>query len=112
MNAQSNHPIFTSQTHVTDPRFLGPEAGPQAEGQAGGKAGGESQCASELHANGTELRRYFSIARGALISVRSNGVTLCRQVDDDWKVLSRKKAECSLAQWMANKKAALSSLSR
>ena len=31
MNAQSNHPI-TSQTHTTDPQFLGPEAGQQAEG--------------------------------------------------------------------------------
>ena len=60
----------------------------------------------------TELHRYFSVARGALISVRSNGVILCRQVDDDWKVLSRKKAECSFAQWVANKKAALSSLGR
>ena len=37
---------------------------------------------------------------------------MCRQVDDDWKVLSRKKVECSLAQWVGNKKAALSSLSR
>jgi len=112
MNAQSNHPIFTSQTHTTDPQFLGPEAGPQAEGQAGGNAGGESQCVNEPDANGTELHRYFSVARGALISVRSSGVTLCRQVDDDWKVLSRKKEDCSLAQWMANKKAALNSLSR
>ena len=100
MNAQSNHPI----TDTTDPLFLGPEAGQQA--------GGEEQCVNELDANGTELHRYFSVARGALISVRSNGVTLCRQVDDDWKVLSRKKVECSLAQWVANKKAALSSLSR
>ena len=83
MNAQSNHPI----NDTTDPQFLGPEAGQQA----GGKAGGESQSGSELDANGSELHRYFSIARGALISVRSNGVTLCRQVDDDWRVLSRKK---------------------
>ena len=107
MNAQSNHPIRTSQTRTTDPQFLGPEAGQQAEG----KAGGEKQSVSDLDANGTELHRYFSVARGALISVRSNGVTLCRQVDD-WKVLSRKKAGCSLAQWVANKKAALNSLGR
>jgi hypothetical protein len=33
MNAQSNHPIFTSQTHTTDPQFLGPEAGQQARGE-------------------------------------------------------------------------------
>jgi len=104
MNAQNNHPT----RDTTDPQFLGPEAGQQAEG----KAGGEKQCVSKLDANGTELHRYFSVARGALISVRSNGVTLCRQVDDDWKVLSRKKAECSLAQWVAHKKAALSSLGR
>jgi len=104
MNAQTNHP--TRET--TDPLFLGPEAGQQAEG----KAADEKQCVSELDANGTELHRYFSVARAALISVRSNGVTLCRQIDDDWKVLSRKKAECSLAQWVVNKKAALNSLSR
>ena len=83
MNAQSNHPIRTSQTRTTDPLFLGPEAGQQAEG--------EGQFVNEVDANGTELHRYFSVARGALISVRSNGVTLCRQIDDDWKVLSRKK---------------------
>ena len=86
-------------THTTndtvDPQFLGPEGLQQA--------GGEGHGDRELDANGSELHRYFSVARGALISVRSNGVTLCRQVDDDWKVLSRKKAECSLAQWVANK---------
>ena len=32
MNAQSNHPIRTSQTRTTDPLFLGPEAGQQAGG--------------------------------------------------------------------------------
>ena len=58
-----------------------------------------------LDENGSELHRFFSVARGALISVRSNGVTLCRQVDEDWKVLSRRKAECSFDQWLANKKA-------
>ena len=100
MNAQSNHPI----NDTTDPQFLGPEAGQQA--------GGDKPSVNELDANGLELHRYFSVARGALISIRSNGVTLRRQVDDDWKVLSRKKAECSLAQWVANKKASLSSLDR
>ena len=103
MNAQSNHPI-TSQTHTTDPQFLGPEAGQ--------RAGGESQCTSELNANGTELHRYFSIARGVLISVRSNGVTLFLQIDDDWKVLSRKKVDVPLAEWVANKEAALISIYR
>ena len=95
MNAQSNHP----NTDTTDPQFLGPEAGPQAEGQAGAK----EQGGSELDTSGSELHRYFSVARGALISVRSDGVTLCRQVDDDWKVLSRKKADVPLAQWVVNK---------
>ena len=103
MNAQSNHPI-TAQTQTTDPQFLGPEAGQQA--------GDESQSSSELNANGSELHRYFSIARGALISVRSNGVTLFLQIDDDWKVLSRKKVDVLLAQWVANKKAALISMHR
>ena len=100
MSAQITHP--TNDT--TDPQFLGPEAGQQAG------VGSHDIC--ELEPNGSEMHRYFSVARGALISVRSNGVTLCRQVDDDWKVLSRKKAECSLAQWVANKKASLSSLDR
>ena len=100
MNAQSNHP----NNDTTDPQFLGPEAGQQA--------GGGNQSGCELDANGSELHRFFSVARGALISIRSNGVTLCRQVDDDWKMLSRKKAECSLVQWVANKKASLNSLQR
>ncbi|MBE0548411.1 MAG: hypothetical protein IH627_12340, partial [Rubrivivax sp.] len=108
MNAQSKHPIRTSTTRTTDPQFLGPEAGPQAEGTAGG----ESQSGSELDVNGSELHRYFSIARGALISVRSNGVTLCRQVDEDWKVLSRKKVDVPLAQWVLNKTSSLSALAR
>ena len=112
MNAQSNHPIRTSQTHTTDPQFLGPEAGQPAERQAEGKAGGEGRYVNESDANGAELHRYFSVARGALISVRSNGVTLFRQVDDDWKVLSRKKVDVLLAQWVANKKAALISMDR
>ena len=37
---------------------------------------------------------------------------MCRQGDDDWTVLSRKKAECALEQWLANKDAALNSLAR
>ena len=104
MSAQTNHPIRTPQTRTTDPQFLGPEAGHQA--------GGEGQCVNELDADGTELHRYFSVARSALISVRSSGVTLFRQVDDDWKVLPREKADVPLAQWVANKKAAVSSLGR
>ena len=104
MNTQTTHSI----NDTTDPQFLGPEAGQQAGGEEPGN--GNSVCG--LDQNGFELHRYFSVARGALISVRSNGVTLCRQVDDDWKVLSRKKAECSLAQWVVNKKASLSSLDR
>ena len=55
MNAQTNHPI----NNTTDPQFLGPEAGQQA--------GGESHRRSELDANGSELHRYFSVARGAQI---------------------------------------------
>ena len=111
MNVQTNHPLSTAQTHTTDPQFLGPEAGQQAGGE-GKQSGGEGQCVNELDANGTELHRYFSVARGALISVLANGVTLFRQVDDDWKVLSRKKPDVPLAQWVANKNAALSSLDR
>ena len=108
MNTQTTHSILPSTTHTTDPQFLGPEAGQQAGGEEPGN--GNSVCG--LDQNGSELHRYFSVARGALISVRSNGVTLCRQFDDDWKVLSRKKAECSFEQWVANKKALLSSLHR
>ena len=90
MNTQTTHSI----NDTTDPQFLGPEAGQQAGGEEPGT--GNSVCG--LDQNGMELHRYFSVARGALISVRSNGVTLCRQVDDDWMMLSRKKAECSLEQ--------------
>ena len=104
MNAQSNHPISSSTSDTTDPLFLGPEAGQQA--------GVKNHRRSELDANGPELHRYFSVARGALISVRSNGVTLCRQVDDGWRVLSRKKVDAPLAQWVVNKQAALSDLAR
>ena len=92
MNAQSNHPTSTCTSNTTDPLFLGPEAGQQA--------GGEGHSRSELDASGSELHRYFSVTRGALISVRSNGVTFCRQVDDEWKVLSRKKGDVPLAQWV------------
>ena len=92
----------TGNTH--EAQFLAPETGQQA--------GGECHTRSELDANGSELHRYFSVARGALISVRSNGVTLCRQVDDEWKVLSRKKGDVPLAQWVVNKQAALSDLAR
>ena len=98
MNAQSNHP--TNDT--TDPQFLGPEAGQQA--------GGEEQGGSELDSQGAELHRYFSIARGALISVRSDGVTLCRHVEEEWKVLSRKKVDVPLSQWLINKKASVCAL--
>ena len=102
MNAQSTHPIFTSQTDTTDPQFLGPEAGQQADGTEGGNAEGSSgfdgQRISKPDANGTELHRYFSVTRGALISVRSNGVTLFHQIDDDWKVLSRKKADVQIGR--------------
>ena len=107
MNAQSNHPISSSTSDTTDPLFLGPEAGQQAEVEAEGEQGG-----SELDANDFELHRHFSIARGALISVRSNGVTLCRQVDDDWMVLSRKKVDVPLAQWLVNKAVSLCTLAR
>ena len=79
---------------------------------AGQPAGCESHRRDELDANGSELHRYFSVARGALITVRSNGVTLCRQVDDEWKMLSRKKGDVPLAQWVVNKQAALSGLVR
>ena len=100
MNAQSNQP----SNDTTDPRFLGPEAGQ--------RAGGEEQSSSKLDSNGSELHRFFSIARGALISVRSNGVTICRQVDDDWNVQSRKKVDVPLAHWVVNKTASLCTLAR
>jgi hypothetical protein len=37
-------------------------------------------------------------------------VTLCRQVDDEWKVLSLKKGDVPLAQCMINKQTALGDL--
>ena len=44
--------------------------------------------------------------------MRSNGVALCHQVDDDWKVLLRKKVDVPLAQWLVNKTASLCTLAR
>ena len=44
--------------------------------------------------------------------LRSSGVTFWRQVDDEWRVLSRKKGDVPLAQWVVNKQAALSNLAR
>ena len=55
MTAQSNQP----NNDTTDSQFLGPEAGQQA--------GGEEHSGRDLAFNGSELHRYFSLSRGALI---------------------------------------------
>ena len=68
-----------------DLQILGPETGQQA--------GGEEQGVGELDANGSELHHYFSVPRGAPLSMRSNRVTFCRQFDDDCKVLAGKKVD-------------------
>ena len=63
MNAQTTHSIRTSTNPTTDPQFLGPEAGQQAGGEEPGK--GNSVCG--LDQNGSELHRYFSVARDGQI---------------------------------------------
>jgi len=44
---------------------------------------------AKLSAHGTELVRYFSPRKRALISVRSDGTTFCRRPYLDWKIYSR-----------------------
>jgi hypothetical protein len=57
------------------------------------------------------MHRYFSVARGALISVRSNGVICAvRSTTTGRCCLESRRNACS--QWVANKKASLRSLHR
>ena len=58
---------------------------------------------AKLSAHGTELFRYFSARYRALISVRSDGITLYRTPFAGWKVLSRKKKDVSLKEWKETK---------
>lgn len=54
--------------------------------------------------NGTEIYRYFSITRRALLSVRSNGVTLASTVFGEWRVHARKRADAPLERWLEGKR--------
>lgn len=65
---------------------------------------------AKLQTHGAELHRYFSLSRRALISVCADGVTLYRTPFTGWKVLSRKKKECSLADWTRGKNVLVSGL--
>lgn len=58
---------------------------------------------ARLSSNGAELHRYFSMRNHALMSVRSNGVTLMRRPGGTWKVALRKKPEATLESWMQGK---------
>jgi len=66
---------------------------------------------AKLSAHGTEIIRYFSPTRYALLSVRSDGHTLARTpYSDGWKLHRRKKADVQLADWQARKLAHANSL--
>jgi hypothetical protein len=67
---------------------------------------------AKLSAHGTELVRYFSPRKRALVSVRSDGVTLHRTPYSNWKIFSRKKSEVTLADWQHGKYAIFSQLPR
>ena len=47
MNAQSNHPIRTSQTRTTDPQFFGPEAGQHADCENQRPLGSTHACCAD-----------------------------------------------------------------
>ena len=59
---------------------------------------------AKLTAHGTELLRYFSTRYRALLSVRSDGVTLVRRTFHGWKVLGRKKPDVSMERWLEAKR--------
>ena len=59
---------------------------------------------AKLSAHGTELVRYFSPRKRALVSVRSDGVTLIRYPSTNWKLYSRKKPKVTLAEWGRTKR--------
>lgn len=65
---------------------------------------------AKLQAHGKELHRYFSVRRAALISIRSDGVTLYRTIASGWKVLLRKRADYPLDRWIEQKAAMVASL--
>lgn len=65
---------------------------------------------AKLTAHGDEIARYFSPRRRALVSVRSDGVSLIRRVGTGWKVLARKKAEIPLDEWRTRKLEAIAAL--
>jgi hypothetical protein len=67
---------------------------------------------AKLSAYGTELVRYFSPRKRALVSVRSDGVTLHRRPYSDWKIYSRKKSEVTLENWKHSKYAIFDELPR
>jgi hypothetical protein len=54
---------------------------------------------AKLSAHGSELFRYFSTKKRALISVRSDGTALVRYPGANWKLAYKRKPGCSLEQW-------------
>lgn len=58
---------------------------------------------AKLSAHGTELVRYLSPRKRALVSVRSDGITLHRTPYSDWKIYSHKKSEVTLENWKHGK---------
>lgn len=54
--------------------------------------------------HGAELYRYFSITRCALMSIRSDGVTLTSTSAGKWRVYARKRPDRSMSGWLEKKR--------
>lgn len=54
---------------------------------------------AKLSAHGTELYRYLSPKSGCLISVRSDGTLLRRQIFGTWHLYAKKVDSLTLEQW-------------
>lgn len=60
---------------------------------------------------GTEIYRYFSPRAGAVLSVRDDGATYAKTIDaPEWRLLTTKKPDVSLADWRATKETRIASL--
>ncbi len=58
---------------------------------------------AKLSDHGSEIARFFDPRNHALMSVRSDGVTLYRNAFSGWRVFSRMKPEYTLEQWRERK---------
>lgn len=59
---------------------------------------------AKISAHGVELVRYFDVKRHALMSARSDGVTLYKTVySGGWKLYARKKVDVAFDVWRDGK---------